>query len=144
MIQYRTTDKDGNVITKPTASIKTAFEACLIEAGICQQEVDDGGNAIWLEPRRKLGESSRRLKMRGIGSPNTLRHTISTELHKRGTPDAQIDAAAGHAGTGTNKKNYRHLRPDYLRELIAEVRLLDGSWAVHDRPSAIPARYQCD
>jgi hypothetical protein len=41
---------------------------------------------MWLEPRRKLGETARRPKMRGRGSPNTLRHTISTHLHAYGRP----------------------------------------------------------
>ena len=38
-----------------------------------------------------------------------------------GVSEAQIETAAGHRGEGTNKKNYRHLRPDYLAELIAGV-----------------------
>ena len=140
VIEYRTTDRDGNVITKATASIKTAFEACLIDAGICEQDVDEDG-PVWLPPRRKLGETARRPKLRGIGSPNTLRHTISTELHRRGVPDAQIDAAAGHAGEGTNKKNYRHLRPDYLRELIAAV---EDYWAEVGQFTTAHLRYQRD
>jgi len=126
VIQYRTRTKAGDIVTKPTASIKTAFEACLIEAGICEQAVDAAGNALWLAPRTRMGETARRPKLVGIGSPNTLRHTISTELHTLGVPDAQIDAAAGHAGTGTNKKNYRHLRPGYLNEFIAGV---EAYWA---------------
>jgi integrase len=121
VIRYRTERKDGEVIYKDTSTIRTAFEACLIEAGISEQEIDEAGKAVWLEPRAKLGETQRRPKMRGIGSPNTLRHTISTELHAMGVPDAQIDLAAGHAGVGTNKKNYRHLRPGYLGEFIAGV-----------------------
>lgn len=127
VIQYRTRTKDGDLVTRPTASIKKAFEACLIEAGICEQEVDEKGTAMWIAPRAKLGESSRRPKMKGIGSPNTLRHTIATELHAYGVPEAQIDSAAGHSGEGTNKKNYRHLRPGYLKELI------DGVEAYWDR-----------
>lgn len=126
VIQYRTRRKDDasgeeEIITKPTASIKTAFAACLIEAGLCQQEVDDDGKPVWLLPRRKLGETQARPSMVPIGNPNTLRHTIATELHALGVPEAQIDTAAGHAGTGTNKKNYRHLRPDYLKEFIEGV-----------------------
>lgn len=83
--------------------------------------MDEDGHAVWLEPRRKLGETERRPKMSGLGSPNTLRHTISTEFHLLGVPEAQIDTAAGHAGTGTNKRNYRHLRPNYLNDFIAGV-----------------------
>lgn len=146
VIQYRTQRWNEaadawETITKPTSSIKTAFEACLVEAGICEQAVDAEGNAIWLEPRRKLGESSRRPKLVGIGSPNTLRHTISTELHTLGVPEAQIDAAAGHAGTGTNKRNYRHLRPGYLKEFVAGV---EDYWAKVGQFTTAHLRSQCD
>lgn len=139
-IRYRTEDKDGNVIFRDTASIKTSFEACLIEAGICEQAIDADGNPIWIEAGRG-SLSRRRPKMRGIGSPNTLRHTIATELHKRGVPDAQIDAAAGHAGVGTNKKNYRHLRPDYLNEMIEGV---EDFWREVGQFTTAHLRYQRD
>ena len=121
VIAFRATREDGSVLERPTASIKTAFEKCLIEAGLCEQVVGDDGEPVWLPPRAKLGETERRPKLKGIGSPNTLRHTIATELHTLGVPEAQIDSAAGHSGEGTNKKNYRHLRPDYLKELVAGV-----------------------
>lgn len=124
-----------------TSAIKTAFEACLIEAGICEQEVDEDGNAIWLEPRRKLGETARRPKMRGRGSPNTLRHTISTHLHAYGVPEAQIDMAAGHAGEGTNKRNYRHLRPEYLKEFIEGI---EAFWREVGKHTTAHLRSQCD
>ena len=108
-------------VERPCYDLGKAFEACLIEAGICEQVIDEEGKAIWLPPRKKMGETARRPKLKGIGSPNTLRHTCSTEMHTRGVPEAQIDAAAGHDGDGTNKRNYRHLRPDYLKEFIAGV-----------------------
>jgi len=47
-------------------------------------------------------------------------------MHRRGVPEAQIDAAAGHSGTGTNKRHYRHLRPEYLRDFIDGV---EAFWA---------------
>lgn len=57
-------------------------------------------------------------------------------------PEAQLDAAAGHVGEGANKRNYRHLRPGYLSELIAAV---ENYWnemrtftTVHLRSSAGP------
>lgn len=126
VIMYRTKKVDPKtgeetICTRPTSWIDTAFAACLIEANICEQVVDDEGKPVWLPPRRKLGETKRRPKMRAIGNPNTLRHTISTELHTLGVPEAQIDTAAGHAGVGTNKRNYRHLRPDYLQEFVIGV-----------------------
>lgn len=42
----------------PADSIKTAFEGCLIAAGIIEHAVDGEGNAIWLSPRLRLGETS--------------------------------------------------------------------------------------
>lgn len=146
VIRYQTRMKDratGEWLTiyKPTQEIRSAFNACLIEAGLCEQEIDAAGNAVWLPPRAKLGETQRRPKMKPIGSSNTLRHTISTELHRRGVPDAQIDAAAGHAGTGTNKKNYRHLRPDYLADFIEGV---EDFWAEVGQHTQAHLRYQRD
>lgn len=105
----------------PAGSVKKAFEKCLLAAGISAVEVDDRGEPVWLPARKKLGETKPRPKLVGLGSPNTLRHTCSTEMHKRGVPEAQIDTAAGHSGDSTNKRHYRHLRPDYLEDFIAGI-----------------------
>jgi hypothetical protein len=58
--------------------------------------------------------------MVGIGSPNTLRHTIHTWHKRHGVPEAQIDAAAGHSEQGTGA-SYTHLRPEYLREFMSST-----------------------
>lgn len=105
----------------PANNIKTAFNKTLIAAGICCQAVDDEGAPVWLPPRAKLGETQPRPMLVGLGSPNTLRHTTSTEMHRRGVPEAQIETAAGHRGTGTNNRHYRHLRPEYLTQFIEGV-----------------------
>lgn len=140
VIRYRTVridPRDGTetVVERPTASIRTSFEACLVEARICRPELDAAGRAVMLPPRRKLGETRPRRKMVPLGTINTLRHTINTEHHRLGVPEAQIETAAGHRGSGTNKRNYRHLRPEYLREFIAGVerywRLIDRFTDVH-------------
>jgi integrase len=104
-----------------TDSIKTSFKETLIAAGISQHASDPAGTKLWLPPRAKFGESEPRPKLLGLGSPNTLRHTITTEMHRRGVPDAQIETAAGHRGKGTNKRHYRHIRPEYLTDFIAGV-----------------------
>lgn len=108
----------------PVDSIKTAYEKTLIAAGITAHAMDDDGKAIWLPPRGRLGETSLRPKLVGLGSPNTLRHTATTQMHARGVPEAQIETAAGHAGETTNKKHYRHLRPEYLHAYIDGVESL--------------------
>jgi integrase len=127
--------------TFPCDSIDNAFEKSLIAAGICAQAVGADGEPAWLPPRAKLGETAPRPKIVGIGSPNTLRHTCSTEMHMRGIPEAQIDRAAGHAGDGTNKKHYRHLRPDYLREFIAGV---EDYWSVVGQHTKVHLRSHSD
>lgn len=141
VIRYRTTRKDPDggelhEVVRETRSIKTAFKACLIEAGLCFQARDAKGKRVWIE-EPAAGRPGRPL-LKPRGSENTIRHTVSTELHRRGVPDAQIDSAAGHDGNGTNKKNYRHLRPDYLRELIEAVedfwRQVDRFTSVHRKP----------
>src|SRR3546814_2356534 len=73
-----------------------AFDACLVEAGLTRPVIGADGNPVFLPARRKLGETESRPKLRGRGTPNTLRHTIITEMHARGVAEAQIEAAAGH------------------------------------------------
>jgi hypothetical protein len=64
--------------------------------------------------------------IRDLSDVRTLHSTISPLLIGSASfsPEAQIETAAGHAGEGTNKRNYRHLRPDYLAELIDAVESL--------------------
>jgi site-specific recombinase XerD len=125
----------------PANNIKTAFEKTLIAAGICAPALDSDGNHIWLPPRARLGESASRPKLVGLGSPNTLRHTTSTEMHRRGVPEAQIETAAGHRGAGTNNRHYRHLRPEYLTQFIDGVESL---WADVGKLTTAHLRYQRD
>lgn len=135
--------EDGETVYRELAcdSIDRAFENTLIAAGVSELKLDDQGEPLWLPPRAKLGETSPRPHIVGLGSPNTLRHTCSTEMHKRGVPEAQIDYAAGHRGDGTNKRHYRHLRPDYLREFIAGV---EDYWAELAKLTTAHLRYQRD
>jgi hypothetical protein len=128
-------------VDEPTDSIKKAFKGCLIAAGITEIAADEGGEPVWLPPRGRLGETKPRLQLVGLGSPNTLRHTCSTEMHRRGVPEAQIDAAAGHAGNGTNTRHYRHLRPDYLQDFIAGV---EAFWAEVGQHTDAHLRYHRD
>lgn len=123
----------------PTDSIKNAFERTLIAAGLRDHALDERGEPVWLPARRKLGETALRPKLIGIGSPNTLCHTCSTELHRRGVLEAQIDTAAGHSGDSTNKPHYRRLRPEYLSELIAAV---EDYWSEMAMLTTAHLRYQ--
>lgn len=132
---------------RPTANIGNGFEGVLLAAhemrpdlGLARQAVDADGKPIWLEPRRKLGETERRPKMVGIGSPNTLRHTIHTWHKRQGVPEAQIDAAAGHSEQGTGA-SYTHLRPEYLREFIAST---EAFWEAVGEYTGSHLRYQRD
>lgn len=106
VITYRTKRKDGSIYERPTYTIRNAFDGCLVEAGI----VDQNGKAL--------------------GSPNTLRHTIHTYLQTAGVPQAQIDAAAGHSSERGSGRNYTHLRPEYLKDFIDAV---EGYWSDMER-----------
>lgn len=123
----------------PCYDLGKSFEKCLIEAGICREVFDSDGNQVFLPARARIGEAEPRPKLKGLGTPNTLRHTAITEMHRRGVPEAQIDAAAGHVGEGTGKRNYRHLRPDYLGELMAGV---EAYWAEIGRYTTVHMRSQ--
>lgn len=106
VIVYRAIRKDGSIFERTTENIKNAFAGCLTDAGI----VDTEGKPY--------------------GSPNALRHTIHTYLQTKGVPQAQIDAAAGHSSERGSGRNYTHLRPEYLSDLIDAV---EGYWAELDQ-----------
>lgn len=126
-------------IERDCDDIGKAFDGSLIAAGITRPILDGAGQPVILPPRRKIGETDSRPKLRGLGTPNTLRHTAITEMHARGVAEAQIEAAAGHVGEGTNKRNYRHLRPDYLSELMAAI---EDYWAEMKRYTTVHLRTQ--
>ena len=142
------TDAGPAFFERDTYDVGRAFEACLVaahdrhpELNLARQAVDKAGNPIWLPPRRKLGETEPRPKMIGLGTPNTLRHTIHTWHQRRGVPQAQIDAAAGHSSERGSGANYTHLRPEYLREFIDST---EAFWAEVGKFTNAHLRYQRD
>jgi integrase len=89
------TQRDGGAawFERDTRDIGRAFEACLVAAQVARPDLrlaccatDTNGAEVWLPARKKLGEIQPRQKMRGLGSPNTLRHTIHTWHQRRGVP----------------------------------------------------------
>ena len=135
-------------LEKPVADLGKSFEACLIEAGeahpeleLSRQVTDDRGKPAWLPPRAKLGETEPRRKMKGIATPNTLRHSIHTYLAARGVPKAQIDTAAGHATDDGTGDRYNHLRPSYLTDFIEGI---ESFWKEVGRFTDAHLRCQCD
>lgn len=91
------------------------------DPGLCEHAQDEHGDLIWLPPRKKQGETQATPSLKGIGTPNTLRHTTHTYLAARRVPKAQIDTAAGHSTDAGTGDKYNHLRPDYLKEFIAAI-----------------------
>lgn len=110
--------------------IGNAFESCLTEAGtdhpslqLCRPKLDKDGNQA-VRILKNTGEE--RPLWEGVGSPNTLRHTVHTYLQTVGVPQAQIDAAAGHSTEKGSGRNYTHLRPEYLKDFVAAI---EAYWA---------------
>lgn len=114
VIRYAVQRKDGTEYERPTYSIKNAFAGVLEDAGV----VGPDGKP-W-------------------GYPNALRHTVHTYLQTKGVPQGQIDAAAGHSEPGSGRA-YSHLRPEYLRELIAAV---ESYWSDMDKLTKVHRRSQ--
>lgn len=129
---------------KDCYDIGRAFEACLVEAGhrhpslgLCRPLLgEDGRQLVEIRPN---GEDRPRWK--GLGSPNTLRHTCHTYHQTVGTPQAQIDAAAGHSGEQGSGRNYTHLRPEYLKQFVEAT---EGYWREMLRYTKVHLRSHCD
>lgn len=108
---------------RPCYDIGKAFEACQVAAGLAHPGLnlirpmldDQGQQAVRINGRTKEDVP----QWQGIGTPNTLRHTCHTYHQTVGTPQAQIDMAAGHSGEQGSGRNYTHLRPEYLKDFMA-------------------------
>jgi hypothetical protein len=119
-------------IQRHTESMHSGFRACLIAAGeahpslnLRRPDLDANGN------QRARIKHIRDTSIAGgwraveaqlwlpVGSPNTIRHSIHTQLSRIGVPKGQIDAAAGHAEQGTGQ-HYNHFNAHHdLKDFVA-------------------------
>lgn len=142
IIKLEMTTKEGNIVTRDTISIKTAWRDICHDAGVVRPKLvdkedektkkivkvpvlDDDGNPV-MEPD---------------ATPKTLRHTMLTWLAKKGVPKEQRMILAGHAPRDTTAKNYEHLTPDYLADAI---RAIDGWFEELSKHTSAHLRSVCD
>ncbi len=114
--------KDPNVPEyheMPALSIDRAFENAVIAAGLAHPSLKlalprldaKGEQLVRMVKEPGAGgrtTASEQPVWRSLGSPNTFRHTVHTQLRRVGVPKAQIEAAAGHRDPGTGG-HYDHL-----------------------------------
>lgn len=119
---------------RPCYDIGKALEACQVEAGLAHPTLglvrpvlDVDGNPVLKDDVPQW---------RGIGTPNTFRHSCHTYHQTVGTPQGQIDMAAGHAEPGSGR-NYSHLRPEYLKDFMAAT---DAYWEEMKRYTTVHLR----
>jgi hypothetical protein len=126
---------------RPTWDIGKALSACIVAAGLAHPSLkliepllDENGNqAMHIYTKRAAGTDripDPRPLWKARGTPNTFRHCCQTYHQAMGTPQAQIDLASGHAGQGTGRRNYSHLRPEYLGQFVANV---EAYWSEMDQ-----------
>jgi integrase len=103
----------------------------------------DNGEAVhsrrraWWTMRRALGLPANVI-------PKTIRHTIATELRRRGVPAEQISGLLGHVAMNRTTEVYAKYDPSYLREakaalttIFAEVETHAESWAADHRRTKV-------
>ncbi len=133
---------------RATWDIGKALSAAIVAAGLAHPSLKlieplldaDGNQAMHVYTTRAAGSDripDPRPLWRPRGTPNTFRHCCQTYHQAMGTPQAQIDLASGHAGEGTGRRNYSHLRPEYLRQFIANV---EAYWAEMDSLTKVHRR----
>lgn len=140
-------------LQRPTWDIGNALARTVVAAGIAHPSLrlvrpllDDAGNQVVRHFTRKDPATGRvpdpQPQWEPIArTPNTFRHTCHTYLQTMGVPQAQIDLAAGHvAAEKGSGRNYTHLRPEYLRELIQAV---EAYWANMDSLTRAHRRTHC-
>lgn len=101
-----------------------------------------GDNGEPVHSRGRAWRTMRRaLRLPDNVIPKTIRHTIATELRRRGVPAEQISGLLGHVAMNRTTEVYAKYDPSYLREakaalttIFTEVQAHAESWAAdHQR-----------
>lgn len=119
---------------RETSSVKRAMENALVDAGAAHPSLKLrtpvlDAEGVQLTSTKFHFECGRKVGIdypvwAGVGSSNTLRHSVHTQLRRIGVPKGQIDAAAGHAEQGTGE-NYNHFDAQHdLKDFVAGVEQL--------------------
>src|SRR5690606_1033801 len=66
------------------------------------------------------GKLRARAKLSEDVIPYTIRHTMATELRRRGVPEWEIGGMLGHRGRGETER-YAKYAPDYLSEAASAI-----------------------
>lgn len=124
-------DEPPRYRVRPTLEIDTAFANTLLAAGEAHPSLalrrpllgPDGEQLTRIKRVRQGGRfvDTEVPRWAPIGSPNTFRHTVHTQLRRVGVPRGQIDAASGHMEPGTGR-HYDHLDAKHdLKDFVAGV-----------------------
>lgn len=115
LIRFRTLAKskvgDVRYIERPTRSIRTVWKNCTLEAGVSG------------------------------ATPKTLRHTVLTYLARRKVPKELRATFAGHRPMDTTARNYEHLEPEDLKDVIVVVDDFMNEIQAH---TSVDLRSSCD
>lgn len=96
-------DTDGEQIYRPVRSVKKAFHTAREAAGLGQDVI-----------------------------PYTIRHTVATELRKRGVSKWELEAFLAHTDTSTTDQ-YAKYDSEYLRRSVAAIDQYFEELRVHTR-----------
>lgn len=118
--------------SKPTMEIIKSFGRTVVAAGLAHPSLrlalpvlgPDGEQQTRLVKapgKQGRGTVHEEPIWKPLGSPNTFRHTVHTQLRRVGVPIAQIEAASGHRDPGTGG-HYDHLDAKHdMKDLVIGI-----------------------
>lgn len=136
---------------RATLSIDTAFRKTVIAAGKAHPSLrlalpvldHEGQQLVRLvkQPGHRGNTPTHEEPVwKALGSPNTFRHTVHTQLRRVGVPKGQIDAASGHREPGTGG-HYDHIDAKHdMKDLVAGIEQLFADLAQYTK---VHLRSQC-
>ncbi len=104
------------------------------------------------KPVRKIAGAFQTLRETAGFGPDvtayTIRHTVATELARRGVPELEIAAVMGHRSPNRTTGRYMHVKPSYLAQakaaldaLATEIGRVTTTRPIH--PITTPPRSSC-
>ncbi|WP_366553537.1 tyrosine-type recombinase/integrase [Aquibaculum sediminis] len=124
LVAYRPHNARPDSDPRPMKSIRSPFRRLVARAQLqARQEAAPRVRALWRSGQREAAWKALQQARAAADAlleitPYTLRHTVATELRKRGVPVWEVAGFLGHSSGYKTTERYAKIGPDHLAECV--------------------------